>query len=137
MHGVAGYKETTEEAHTRAYVEAIKNPYVHIISHPVSMRRMFDIDAVVDAACKYNKLLELNNNAFAKHSEEPWLARMRKIVAAVQDAKHKLIINSDAHMLHELGDDSAVMRYQKRLGLKPADVINNYPEELKACLQMN
>jgi putative hydrolase len=137
MHSIAGYKETDIKQNTKAFINVLKNPLVHMISHPVSPRHAVDIHEVALTACKHNKLLELNNSYFnGTRLGEKELELAREMVTTVRGEGHKLIINSDAHFLHELGDDSGVMAYAKRIGLKKTDIINNYPEELKACLSI-
>lgn len=56
-------KPGTVEENTRALIEVIKNPYVHIIGHPDDGRYPVDMEAVVLAAKEYHKLLELNNTS--------------------------------------------------------------------------
>ena len=50
----------------RAYLNAMKNPYVNIIGHPDDGRYEVDYEALVQGAKEYGKVLELNN-----HSMDP------------------------------------------------------------------
>lgn len=53
------------EANTRAYINAMKNPYIDIIGHPDDSRFPVDYEALVKAAKETGTLLEVNNSSLA------------------------------------------------------------------------
>jgi putative hydrolase len=126
------YQDKGVKKNTKNMVLAIKNPYVNVISHPYLATCPVNILKVVDEACKSGKLLELNvsNFRYTNKITPDSLVRAKKMIARLKEKKQKFIVNSDAHIIHELGDDSPVMARQKELGFTARDVINNYPEEL-------
>jgi DNA polymerase (family X) len=111
---------------TERLLEAIENPHVHMIAHPtgrlINRRDAYDvdIDAVLAAAKKHGKRLELNAN--------PARLDLHDIhCAAAKSLGIPIIINTDAHST--AGMD--VMRYgvlqARRGGLTAADVVNTLP----------
>ncbi len=118
----------TREYNTDAMINAIKNPYVKIISHPTCLKDVpVDIEKVSEAACRHNKLLELNCAHFTyEHKlKAVSIPATQEMIRIIQDRGHKLIVNSDAHNFHEIGDDSGLMKYKKILGFRDEDIINN------------
>ncbi|MFH0875277.1 MAG: PHP domain-containing protein [archaeon] len=126
------------EKNTNAIFNAIANPNVHIITHPYCYFKT-DIEKIALAAVKYNKLLELNNSTFKYNMERiPWqLDSARKMVAVLKKHNHKLIINSDAHVASDLGEDMAVLSYKKELGLADEMIINSDLITLKKFLKID
>lgn len=58
------------EANTRAYINAMKNPYIDIIGHPDNDRFPVDYEALVKAAKETGTLLEVNNSSLAPGDSE-------------------------------------------------------------------
>lgn len=138
FHRTSGYVNQGEKLNTMAMINAIRNPYVQIISHPFVSAFPVDVEQVAEAACKYDKLLELNCSLFKymRKISKDELVHLRRMIQIVKENSKKLIANSDGHVLSDLGDDSALMKLQKELGFTSKDLINNYPEELKAQLKI-
>ena len=57
-------KPGTREENTNAYLEVMKNPYLHIIGHPDDARYEVDYLALVQSAKEHRVLLEVNNNSW-------------------------------------------------------------------------
>lgn len=51
------------EANTRAYINAMRNPYIDIIGHPDDGRFPVDYEMLVKAAKEHHVLLEVNNSS--------------------------------------------------------------------------
>lgn len=91
----------TIEEHTNAAVKVLENPYIDILAHPGNPLFQIDIEKVVLAAKKYNKLIEINDHSFIvragseKNCAE--IARMCK--------KHgvRIATGSDAHIGCNIG----------------------------------
>jgi DNA polymerase (family 10) len=105
---------------------ALHNPHVSIIAHPtgrlLNKREPYqvDLDAVMLAAKKNGKLLELNANPVRLDLNDVYCA-------AAKQHGIPIVISTDAH--HP--DEMAVMRYgivqARRAGLTKADVANTRP----------
>ena len=111
---------------TERILGALENPHVDMLAHPtgrlINRRDPYEVDleAVIFAAARHGKLLELNANP----------ARLDLDDADCAAAKRRgvpIVINTDAHST--TGFD--VMRYgvlqARRGGLTPADIANARP----------
>ena len=134
VHLSSPYKNLGKEKNTQAIMNALKNPHIKILAHPTHQQCEYDLDKICLAAIKNNVLLELDL-AYIKDYGEKDLEKFRRLVQIVRENKAKLIVDSDAHFLHEIGDDSVLKTYSQKIGLTPDLIINNYPEELMKILQ--
>jgi DNA polymerase (family 10) len=108
---------------TERILGAIENPYVCVIAHPtgrlINRRDAYevDLDAVMAAAKKHGKLLELNSNPARLDLNDVYCAAARQHGIPI-------VINTDAHS----PDGLDVLRYgilqARRAGLTKADVAN-------------
>ena len=123
FHDSTGYTGTTLEENTAAMVAAIKNPQVHIISHPGNPKYPVNIEEVVLAAKNYNKALELNNHSFvARPNSFPYCTQFAKLAK-----KHKVMvaINSDAHICYNVGDNERALAMAMKEGIPFSQIINS------------
>ena len=81
----AWYQAGTKEENTQGLVNVIKNPKIHIISHPGDGSCELDFEPLVLAAKEANTLLEVNNHSLCHQESEDshhqpsgrWLLRTR------------------------------------------------------------
>ncbi len=108
---------------TGRIVDALANPHVDILAHPtgrlLNTRRPYevDLDAVLEAASRHGKMLELNAS--------PQRLDLDDIHCAAAKARSiPIVISTDAHSVDQLG----LMRYgilqARRAGLTKDDVAN-------------
>lgn len=117
-----GQRQSREQI-TERILGALENPHVHMIAHPtgrlLNRREAYEVDmsAVIAAAKKHKKLLEINANPYRLDLNEVYAAQARQ-------AGVMIAINSDAHSIDGLG----VMRYgilqARRAGLTAAHIAN-------------
>jgi len=120
-----GQKQSREQI-TDRILGALHNPHVSIIAHPtgrlLNKREPYqvDLDAVMVAAKKNRKLLELNANPIRLDLNDVYCA-------AAKQHSIPIVISTDAHA----PDEMEVMRYgivqARRAGLTKADVANTRP----------
>jgi DNA polymerase (family X) len=120
-----GQKQSREQI-TDRILGALHNPHVSIIAHPtgrlLNKREPYqvDLDAVMVAAKKNRKLLELNANPIRLDLNDVYCAAARQHGIPI-------VISTDAHA----PDEMEVMRYgivqARRAGLTKADVANTRP----------
>jgi DNA polymerase (family 10) len=101
----------------------LENPYVSVIGHPtgrlINRRHAYevDLDAVLKAAAKHGKMMELNAHPMRLDLDDV-------ACAAAKNYGIPIVISTDAHSTNELG----VMRYgilqARRGGLTKEDVAN-------------
>ncbi|MBN2881629.1 PHP domain-containing protein [Candidatus Woesearchaeota archaeon] len=118
------------EKNTENYIEVLKNYPVKIITHPYSLKLPFDFLKVVEFALDHNILPELN----LSYLNDSTVENVKLMLDLVKRKGKKVIVNSDAHFLHEIGDDSKLELYSERIGLTPDLIINNNLEELYSFL---
>jgi DNA polymerase (family 10) len=107
---------------------AIRNPYVSAIAHPtgriINRRKSYEIDleAVMQAARRHGKLMELNSNPARLDLDDVACAQARRLGIPI-------VISSDAHATGGMD----VLRYgilqARRAGLTREDVANARPWE--------
>ena len=107
-------------------LEAIENPHVSVVAHPtgrlINRREAYDVDldAVMAAAKKHGKLLELNANPARLDLNDVYCAAARQHGIPIA-------INTDAHS----PDGLDVLRFgvlqARRAGLTKADIANTRP----------
>lgn len=93
---------------TKAYVNAIKNPFVNIIGHPDDRRYPVDYKEIVLAAKEFHTLIELNNSSLteggARVNAKPLDIELLGLCA---EYGVPVVVGSDAHI------DSAVGNHDK------------------------
>jgi len=108
---------------TKRIISALKNPYIHALGHPtgrlIGEREPYqlDIDEVITAAKKYNKLLEINASYLRLDLKDEHVRR------CVENGI-KMIISTDSHHpdhLQRMEDGIAIAR---RGWAKPKDILN-------------
>lgn len=109
-----------KKCYTEMLVSAIKqNPFVDIITHPNDQLFQIDFNILAITAKKNNIAIELNNskimlNRVSMELTEEMLYECKKVGCLIS-------VNSDAHVLNEIGVDDYVLPLIKNM---------NYPEEL-------
>jgi len=132
FHAIDEYKDLGVVRNTKAVIKALKNPNIKVLTHPTHPQLPYDFDKVFQAALDNDVLLELNLSKLAHGKDIPLF---KKMIDMTRSAGKKVIVNSDAHFIHEIGDDSILKKYWKELGLTNDIIINNYPEELMKFLK--
>jgi DNA polymerase (family 10) len=119
---------------TRRVVDALANPYVSAIAHPtgrlINQRKAYpiDLDAVLEAARKHGKFLELN--AHPKRLDLDDVA-----CAAAKERSVPIVISTDAHNINGLAAMMYGVVQARRGGLTKEDVANTRPwSEVKRML---
>lgn len=97
--------EPTKENNTRAYVEAMKKPYINIIGHPDDSRVPVDYEILVKTAKETGTLLELNNSSLRPQSSRVG-ARENMLVMLDLCRQYEVPITtgSDAHIDVDAGN---------------------------------
>jgi putative hydrolase len=132
FHDKTGYSGISMEENTEAMIAAIKNPYVHIITHPGNPKYPVDVEQVVLTAKAYDKALELNNSSFivrpGSFSYCSQFARMAK--------KHNVLvsINSDAHICYNVGENAKAIALALKAGIRKSQILNSSAHKIREYL---
>jgi hypothetical protein len=114
-------------------IAALRHPLVDIIVHPDNPAFPVDMEAVVEAAVREGKALEVNNSSFVhtrSGSEENCL-RMARLLAA---KKGLVAVGSDAHVATFAGEFSHAVEVLQETDIAAESVINYSIERLEGFL---
>lgn len=97
------YNQGTKEENTHGMVQAISNPFIHIISHPGDGTADLDFEPIVLAAKEHHTLLEINNSSLKPVRNKP-AARENNLTILRLCKKHEVpvILGSDAHISFDI-----------------------------------
>lgn len=110
LHRETPYAGTTEKDHTDALVAALHNPLVDALSHPYRPEFACDVRVIASEAAAVGKAVELNASVLRRNSADITHAT-QELIDACRQANTLVVIGSDAHIAHELGDDAAVRTF--------------------------
>lgn len=132
FHSEAGYTGGSVEENTQAMIGAIKNPFVHIITHPGNPQFPIDSERVALAAKDYGKALEINNKSFEFRPGSSYNCNR----LAVQAHKNKIMvaINSDAHICYGIGECQTAIALVEEVGIEERYILNTSAELVKSFL---
>lgn len=92
-------KPGTMEENTRAYVQAMKNPYVNIIGHPDDARYSVDYKELVLAAGEQGVLIEINNASMLPGGPRVGARENDiRILELCKEYRVPVVLGSDAHV---------------------------------------
>jgi putative hydrolase len=112
----------SRDLNTEALLNALKNPYVDGIVHPGNPDFSIDEEAVVQAAQKEGKLLEINNSSFIIRRGSK--TRCLDIARLVQRYDGLVALNSDAHIAKDVGNHERALKLALDAGLSSEQIIN-------------
>ena len=126
-------KPGTIQENTTAYIEAMKNPNVHIIGHCDDVKFPVDYLALVKAAMKYHVLLEINNSSL---SPDGYRGDTRfndlMILNLCKHFHYPVIFSSDSHGTKHVGDFTYCEKMAE-LARMPETLILNYSLKAFKC----
>jgi putative hydrolase len=127
------YKPSTPEAHTSAVLGAIENPLVDFICHLGNPHYPLDVEAVLQAAKKHDKLIEINNGSFfiRKGSAERCVAIARRCT----ELDIPMVVGSDTHYRGDLGNFPYADHALTLAGVPDSLIVNLRPAEFIAALK--
>lgn len=120
------------EENTRAYIGAMKNPYINIIAHPDDARFPVDYEKLVKAAKEYHVILEVNNASLSPHSfrGNPREA-YNEMLKWCMEYEVPVVMNSDAHVDAVVGEHRYAQEILESIEFPETLLVNAHPEILK------
>ncbi|MEG0594766.1 MAG: phosphatase [Christensenella sp.] len=100
MHDIVIETGTVEE-NTAALAGALGKKYVDVVGHPGNPHYPVNIEEVVDAAHKYNKLIEINNHSFTFRKGST--SRCTEYIRLCKEKGVRITVSSDAHSCYNIG----------------------------------
>lgn len=125
-------KPGTRQENTRAYIQAMKNPYINIIGHPDDSRYDIDYRELVKAAKEHGVLIELNNASMVPGG--PRVGAMdndREILRLCMEYQVPIVLGSDAHMDESILDFTYSDQLLREMHFPEELVVNTSVEKLK------
>lgn len=111
---------------TKAYINAMANPYVKILGHPDDTAYPIDARMVVPAAVKYRVFLEVNE---ASLSPDGYRGDTRDNMGALlmlcRQYHHPVLLSSDSHGYNKIGEAPHALSLLHEIGF-PLDLVYNY-----------
>ncbi len=130
FHAYAYHGEMDKETITNCYLNAMDYDFIKILGHIDDGMYPADFEKLVAKAHDTHKLIELNNSSLR---ENTFRKDVRKNLKEVLDLsvkyKQPIIINSDAHILYEVGEFTNAEKLLKEVNF-PDELVLNYNEEL-------
>lgn len=116
-------------------LNALKNPYVHMIAHPtgriIEQRNGYnpDVPTLIEWAKEYGKILELNANPYRLDLNTEYLKLAQEIDVPIA-------INTDAHHIDQLKYMDIGVRYAQKAWLRKDNIVNTWSfEKFKEYIQ--
>lgn len=123
-------KPGTIQDNTKAIIEAIKNPNIHIIGHPDDIKFPIDYEKILKEAMNHKVLLELNNSSLGKDGYRGD-TKINDItyLKLCKSYNYPIIIGSDSHGKERIGTFDEALILLKELDF-PKELIMNYNIDL-------
>jgi putative hydrolase len=134
---LAGFHEIcfapeSEKENTKTLIATIANPLVDAISHPGNGAFPINIDAVVDAAKEFGKVLEINNASFRVRSGSKENCRI--IAQKCVEKGVFMCCSSDAHYRTDIGRFAEALAILEEANAKPEMIINSSVERFESFI---
>ncbi len=121
------------DACTEAYLNIAKNPYIDIIGHSGTNMFKFDYEQVVPVFKKYGKIVEMNTHSFICRKDS--YLNCREIMRLCKKYESPIMVNSDAHVITEMGEFEEAREMLKDLDFPVELVINASKESTNAYFE--
>lgn len=127
--------EQSREEMTDRVLRAIENPYTRILGHPTGRLLLRRESVAIDIGAVLRRAGELG--VAVEHNAAPErLDLCDRDLRLAKELGCKIVINTDAHSLHDFDKMTYGVRQLRRAWLEPADVLNTRgPQEFLAALR--
>jgi putative hydrolase len=113
----------SREHYTSFMLNALeKNPFIDIVTHPEDTAFPLDLPRLADYARDHRMALEINNSK-ALYKRFPRQGTVA-LIDACKKASCRVVIDSDAHAVHEIGLDSSVLPLLEQASFPRELIIN-------------
>lgn len=123
------YEHGTKDENTFGMIQAIRHPYIQIISHPGDGTALLDFEPIVLAAKETRTLLEINSSSMdpVRHKKEARENNL-EILRLCRHYEVPIILGSDAHISFSVADYRYALPLLAETDFPEALVINDKPE---------
>ncbi len=122
------YAGGTREENTRGLLAVMRNPVVHIISHPGDGTAELDFESLVLASKETHTLLEINASSLDPfRGKASARANNLEILRLAKRHSVPVILGSDAHIAHSIADYSHALPLLEETAFPEELVVNDKP----------
>lgn len=131
------YSQGTREENTQGMINAIANPYTHIISHPGDGTAQLDFEPIVLAAKGHRTLLEINNSSLKScRNKAEARGNNLEILRLCKKYEVPVILGSDAHISFDIATYDYVWQLVDETGFPEELIMNLSVEKFKDYLNI-
>lgn len=126
----------TKEANTKGVINAMRNPYVQIISHPGDGTAELDFEELMKVSKETHTLLEINNHSMAPIRHKIMAGpNNQQLLELAKKYEVPVIFGSDAHFSTMIADYGNILPLVEKTDF-PDDLVLNYsPKKFKEYLK--
>ena len=119
------YEYGTKEENTFGMIQAIRNPYIQIISHPGDGTAELDFEPIVQASKECGTLLEINNSSLkpARGKQDARVNNL-EILRLCKQYEVPVILGSDAHISFDIANYQYVYELLQETEFPEALIVN-------------
>lgn len=126
----------TKEENTKAYINAIKNPYVQIIGHCDDSRYPVDYPTLIKAAIQYHTIFEINAASLRPDGYRGDTRQNNLLILYLCKLGHyPFILSSDSHGTDHIGDFSSISNLLQLAEIPKELILNTDCNLLKKFLK--
>lgn len=119
----------TQQENTQAMINAIRNPWTQIISHPGDGTADLLFEPIVLAAKEHHTLLEINNSSLNPVRQKTVaVANNLEILRLCKQYEVPVILGSDAHVSFSIADYGFIYPLLQQTEFPEALIVNDKPE---------
>ena len=119
------YEHGTKEENTFGMIQAIRHPYIQIISHPGDGTAELDFEPIVQASKECGTLLEINNSSLkpARGKQDARVNNL-EILRLCRQYEVPVILGSDAHISFDIANYQFVYELLQETEFPEALIVN-------------
>ena len=123
------FRPQDSSAHTKAYLNLCKNPYVDVIGHCTTTSFPFDYEKCVKAFKEYGKIVEINESSYIckRSPKENYV----KILELCKKYEVPVVVDSDSHFCQRIGQVPEVTKIIEEIDFPERLVLNSDWEKIR------
>ena len=126
----------SKKENTQGVINAMRNPFVQIISHPGDGTAELDFEELMKVSRETHTLLEINNHSMAPIRHKTVAAPNNlELLELAKKYETPVIFGSDAHFSTMIADYSNIMPLVEKAEFPDELVLNYQPEKFMAYLK--
>ena len=130
------YEHGTKEENTFGMIQAIRHPYIQIISHPGDGTAELDFEPIVLASKECGTLLEINNSSLKPaRGKQDARTNNLEILRLCKQYEVPVILGSDAHISFDIANYQYVYDLLQETEFPEPLIVNQSVEMFRNCLK--